>query len=151
MYKFQIDISSITHARTHARTHACTHARTHAHTALCKNREKVTEQFWSKWPPSAKKGQIWSLRPCKMTFRAIQPNIFFDMWFMSPQRSSMPKKKKSYWSVSEIDSPPPPILTDRSTYWLKQLLGWILLFSNFRIAALKWLWNSRNKAILVLF
>ena len=56
-----------------------------------------------------KKSQIWPFRPWKMTFRAIQPNLSFDMWFMSPKRSFMPKKKKSYWSVSEIDpSPPPP-------------------------------------------
>ena len=55
-------------------------------------------------------------REIKMTFRAIQPNLSYDMWFMSSQRSSMPKKKKSYWSVSEID--PSPTLdgrTDRRT------------------------------------
>ena len=35
---------------------------------------------------------------------------------MSPQRSSMLKKKKSYWSVSEIDpSPPQSWRTDRQT------------------------------------
>ena len=55
----------------------------------------------------ASKCKIWPYRPWKMTFRAIQPNLSFDMWFMSPQRSSMPKKKKSYWSVSEIDPSPP--------------------------------------------
>ena len=53
-----------------------------------------------------------------MTFSVIQPNLSLDMWFMSPQRSFMPKKK-SYWSVSEIDlSPPPPPQswrTDRTT------------------------------------
>ena len=54
-----------------------------------------------------KKSQIWPFRPWKMTFRAIQPNLSFDMWFMSPKRSLMPKKKKSYWSVSEIDPSPP--------------------------------------------
>ena len=75
--------------------------------ALCQNREKVTEQFWSKWP-KCKKSKIWPYRPWKMTFRAIQTNLSFDMWFMSPQRSSMPKNKKSYWSVSEIDPFPPP-------------------------------------------
>ena len=63
----------------------------------------VLEQMASK----CKKSQIWPYRPWKMTFRAIQPNLSFDMWFMSPQRSSMPKKKKSYWSVSEIDPSPP--------------------------------------------
>ena len=26
--------------------------------ALCQNREKVTEQFWSKWPPSAKRAKF---------------------------------------------------------------------------------------------
>ena len=52
--------------------------------------------------------KIWPYRPWKMTFRAIQPNLSFDMWFMSTQRSSMPKKKKSYWSVSEMDPPPTP-------------------------------------------
>ena len=63
-----------------------------------------------------KKSQIWPFRPWKMTFRAIQPNISFDMWFMSPKRSFMPKKKKSYWSVSEIDpSPPQSWRTDRQT------------------------------------
>ena len=65
----------------------------------------VLEQMTSK----CKKGQFWPFQPWKMTFRAIQPNLSFDMWFMSPTRSFMPKKKKSYWSVSEIDpSPPPP-------------------------------------------
>ena len=54
-----------------------------------------------------KKSQIWPFWPWKMTFRAIQPNLSFDMWFMSPKRSFMPKKKKSYWSVSEIDPSPP--------------------------------------------
>ena len=29
----------------------------------------------------------------KMTFRAIQPNLSFDMWFMSPKRSFMPNKR----------------------------------------------------------
>ena len=63
-----------------------------------------------------KKSKIWPYRPWKLTFRAIQPNLSFDMWFMSPQRSSMPKKKKSYWSVSEIDpSPPQSWRTDRQT------------------------------------
>ena len=63
-----------------------------------------------------KKSKIWPYRPWKMTFRAIQPNLSFDMWFMSPQRSSMPKKKKSYWSVSEIDpSPPQSWRTDGQT------------------------------------
>ena len=64
-----------------------------------------------------KKSQIWPFRPWKMTFRAIQPNLSFDMWFMSPKRSFMPKKKKSYWSVSEIDPSPPPQSwrTDRQT------------------------------------
>ena len=56
----------------------------------------------------AKKSKIWPYRPWKKTFRAIPPDLSFDMWFMSPQRSSMPKKKKSYWSVSEIDPSPPP-------------------------------------------
>ena len=63
-----------------------------------------------------KKSQIWPFRPWKMTFRAIQPNLSFDMWFMSPKRSLMPKKKKSYWSVSEIDpSPPQSWRTDGQT------------------------------------
>ena len=63
-----------------------------------------------------KKSQIWPFRPWKMTFRAIQPNLSFDMRFMSPKRSFMPKKKKSYWSVSEIDpSPPQSWRTDRRT------------------------------------
>ena len=63
-----------------------------------------------------KKSLIWLFRPWKMTFRAIQPNISFDMWFMSPKRSFMPKKKKSYWSVSEIDpSPPQSWRTDGQT------------------------------------
>ena len=63
-----------------------------------------------------KKSQIWPFRPWKMTFRAIQPNLSFDMWFMSPKRSFMPKKRKSYWSVSEIDpSPPQSWRTDRQT------------------------------------
>ena len=63
-----------------------------------------------------KKSQIWPFRPWKMTFRAIQPNLSFDMWFMSPKRSFMPKKKKSYWSVSEIDpSPPQSWRTDGQT------------------------------------
>ena len=60
-----------------------------------------------------KKSQIWPFRPWKMTFRAIQPNLSFDMWFMSPKRSFMPKKKKSYWSVSEID--PSPLNLDGRT------------------------------------
>ena len=72
-----------------------------------------------------KKSKILPYRPWKMTFRAIQPNLSFDMWFMSPQslsfdmwfmspqRSSMPKKKKSYWSVSKID--PSPLNLDGRT------------------------------------
>ena len=65
-----------------------------------------------------------------MTFRAIQPNISFDMWFMSPKRSFMPKKRKSYWSVSEIDpSPPPPsILTDGRTDKHSGFKGYFPLF-----------------------
>ena len=39
--------------------------------------------------------------------------ISFDMWFMSSQRSYMPEKEKSYWSVSEMTLP--PLLTDRQT------------------------------------
>ena len=54
-----------------------------------------------------KKSKIWPYRPWKITFRAI-----FDMWFMSPKRSFMPKKKKSYWSVSET---PPPVNLDGRT------------------------------------
>ena len=72
---------------------------------------------------------------CDHGFRAIQPNLSFDMWFMSPKRSFMPKKKKSYWSVSEID-PPPSILTDGQTdgrranqYWKSS--------AAFRLAELK--------------
>ena len=72
--------------------------------ALCQNREKVTEPFWSKWPPSAKRAKFDLTDLEKMTFRAIQPNLSFDMWFMSPQRSSMPKKLlKRFW-----DRPLPP-------------------------------------------
>ena len=62
-----------------------------------------------------KEVQIWPYRPWKITFRAIKPNLSFDMRFMSPQRSSMPKMKKSYWSVCEIDPSPPSILTDGRT------------------------------------
>ena len=69
----------------------------------------VLEQMTSK----CKKSQIWPFWPWKMTFRAIQTNISFDMWFMSPKRSFMPKKKKSYWSVSEID--PSPLNLDGRT------------------------------------
>ena len=60
-----------------------------------------------------KRGKIWPFRPRKMTFRAIQPNLSFDMWFISCQRSFIPKKKKSYWSVSEID--PSPLNLDGQT------------------------------------
>ena len=35
----------------------------------------------------------------------------------------------------------------RWMYWLKLLLGWILLFSDFRPTAPKWLWTLRNEAI----
>ena len=59
------------------------------------------------------KGKMWPFRHWKMTFRAIQPNLSFDMWFMSPQRSSMPKKNTSYRSVSEID--PSPLNRDGHT------------------------------------
>ena len=84
--------------------------------ALWQNREKVTERFWRQMTSKCKKGLFWPFRPWKMTFRAIQPNLSFDMWFMSPKRSFMPKKKKSYWSVSEIDpSPPQSWRTDRQT------------------------------------
>ena len=41
-----------------------------------------------------------------MTLRAIQPNPSYDMLLMSSQRSLMPKKRKSYWSVSEIGTSP---------------------------------------------
>ena len=44
--------------------------------------------------PKCKKSQIWPFQPWKINFRAIQPNLSFDMWFMSSQRSSMPKTKK---------------------------------------------------------
>ena len=58
-----------------------------------------------------KKSQIWPYRPWKMTFRAIQPNLSLDMWFMSPKRSSMPKKEekllKRFW---DRPLPPPPPL-----------------------------------------
>ena len=30
----------------------------HSWEALCQNREKVTEQFWNKWPPSAKRAKF---------------------------------------------------------------------------------------------
>ena len=45
-----------------------------------------------------------------MTLRAIQPNPSYDMLLMSSQRSLMPKKRKSYWSVSEIG--PSPLKVD---------------------------------------
>ena len=48
----------------------------------------VLEQMVSK----CKKGQIWHCQPWKITLRVIQPNQSFDMWFMSSQRSYMPKK-----------------------------------------------------------
>ena len=48
--------------------------------------------------------------PVIMTFRAIQPNPSYDMLLMSSQRSFMPKKRKSYWSISKICPPPPPPL-----------------------------------------
>ena len=41
-----------------------------------------------------------------MTFRAIQPNSSYDMLLLSPQRSIMHKKRKGYWSVSEIGNSP---------------------------------------------
>ena len=53
------------------------------------------------------KGPNLTFPTLKNDLRAIQPNLPFDMWFMSSQRSSMPKKeKKSFWSVSEIDPSP---------------------------------------------
>ena len=45
-----------------------------------------------------------------MTLRAIQPNPSYDMLLMSSQRSLMPKKRKRYWSVSEIG--PSPLKVD---------------------------------------
>ena len=39
---------------------------------------------------------------------AIQPNPSYDMLLMSSQRSFMPRKRKSYWGISEIALPPPP-------------------------------------------
>ena len=60
------------------------------------------------------KGQNLTLTTLKrVTFRAIKPNLSFDMWFMSSQRRSMPKTTKSYWSVSEID--PYPLNLDAQT------------------------------------
>ena len=44
---------------------------------------------------SAKKGTILIFRPLKMTFRANQPNISYDMLFMSFQRRRMPKRVKT--------------------------------------------------------
>ena len=78
-----------------------------------------------------KKSQIWPYRPWKMTFRAIQPNLSFDMWFMSPERSSMPKKKKSYCSVSEID--PSPLNRDGQTGGRtdRTTLGFCILFGTY--------------------
>ena len=59
-----------------------------------------------------KKGPILTFRPLKMTFIAIQPNPSYDMLLMSSQRSFVPKKRKSYWGVSEIGPPPPPLKVD---------------------------------------
>ena len=43
---------------------------------------------------------------------AIQPNPSYDMLLMSSQRSFMPKKRKGYWSVSEIGTSPHPLKVD---------------------------------------
>ncbi len=51
-----------------------------------------------KWPLSAKRAKF-DLWPLKNTLRTIQPNPSLDSWSMTSQRSSMPKKTKSYWSV----------------------------------------------------
>ena len=77
----------------------------------------VFEQMASEW----KKGKIWPFWPRKITFRAIQQNLSFDMWFISCQRSFIPKKEekllKRFWDRPLPPSPPPPpsILTDRQT------------------------------------
>ena len=62
--------------------------------------------FWENGV-KCKKGQIWTVWPVIMTFRAIQPNPSYDMLLMSSQTSFMPKMRKSYWSVFEISCPFP--------------------------------------------
>ena len=51
-----------------------------------------------------------------MTFRAIQPHLYFDMWYMSSQMSK--KKRKTVPESFLRLTPPPSILTDGRTYRL---------------------------------
>ena len=84
--------------------------------------KKLLTRFWENCLKVQKGHTFW---PLKITLRAIQPNPSYDMLLMSSQRSLMPKKRKSYWNVSEIGpSPPPPPLkltppltpTDKSAF-----------------------------------
>ena len=83
--------------------------------ALWQNREKVTEWFWSKWPPNAKRANFdlfdlekWPLERFNQIYLSI-----CDL--CHPKEASCQKKKKSYWSVSEIDPSPPPLNLDGRT------------------------------------
>ena len=83
--------------------------------ALCQNREKVTQQFLSKWPSNAKRAKFdlfdlekWPLERFNQIYLSI-----CDL--CHPKKASCQKNRKSYWSVSEIDPSPPSILTDGRT------------------------------------
>ena len=88
----------------------------HSWASLCQNRETVTEQFWSKWPPSAKRANFDISDLEKWPLRDIQPNLSFDMWFMSSQRSSIPKQKVTE-TFLRLNPPPPLNLDGRMDRW----------------------------------
>ena len=75
------------------------------HTILWKAHDekdkKLLNSFWQNGPRVQKRPNL-TFDPWKMTLRTIQPNPSLDVSLMAPQWSSMPKTKKSYWSVSEI-------------------------------------------------
>ena len=55
-----------------------------------------------------KKAKIWPFRFKKITFRASQPNISFDMWSMSSKKKIHAKKKVTEAYLRLPHPPPPP-------------------------------------------
>ena len=78
-----------------------THPHDMAHVPA-KFRENTLMRFWVTVRCNISRSGPSAPREIKMIFRAIQPNPSYDMLSMSSQRRFMPKKRKSYWSVSVI-------------------------------------------------
>ena len=81
---------------------------------LCKNREKVAKQFWSKWPPSAKRAKFdvselekWSLERFNQIYLSI-----CDL--CHPKEAPCQKREKVTEAFPRL-TPPPSILMDGGT------------------------------------